>query len=283
MRKVGIVVNTGKDSKLEITSSIIKWLECRNCRPYLESNIANLLGRADLESHEDSLYKETEFIITLGGDGTLLGAAKDIRENQTPILGINMGRLGFLTEVETRNIFTALEKVLSGDFTIEERMMLESKIIRGNDTIGTFYSLNDTYITGGLQLRSVAMDVSIGEDYMNTYIGDGIVVSTPTGSTAYSLSAGGPIISPELNAILITPLCAHSLRARSIVVSDNDTVNITLGDRYHNAYFNADGHSGCALKGGDRVIIKKAPFCTKLIKTSGISFYELLRLKLKER
>jgi NAD+ kinase len=283
MKNIGIIVNIGKDSKLEITSSIIKWLENRNCRPYLEPNIADLLSREDLKSHDDSIYKETEFIITLGGDGTLLGAAKDIKENQTPILGINMGRLGFLTEVETQDIFTVLDRVISGEFTIENRMMLESNIITGNSTIGPFYSLNDTYITGGIQSRPVTMDVSIGEDYLNTYVADGIVVSTPTGSTAYTLSAGGPIISPGLKAILITPLCAHSLSARSIVVSDNDIVNITVDDRYHNAYFNADSHSGYALKGGDRVTVKKAPFYTKLIKTSGISFFELLRLKLKER
>lgn len=283
MKKIGIIANVDKDSKLEITSSIIKWLEGRNCRPYLESNIADLLGRADLKSHDGSLYKETEFIITLGGDGTLLGAAKYIGQNQTPILGINMGRLGFLTDADTQNMFATLEKVLSGDFTIENRMMLETVIIRGNDTTGPFYSLNDTYITGGMQSRSVALDVSIGENLMNTYTGDGIIVSTPTGSTAYSLSAGGPIISPSLNAILITPLCAHSLNARSIVVSENDIVNITIRDRYRNAYFNSDGQSGYALKGGDMVTIRKAPFYTKLIRTSGISFFELLRLKLNER
>lgn len=283
MKNIGIIVNVSKDLKLEITSSIIKWLESRGCRPYIESNVAHLLNRMDLESHDDFIYKETDFIITLGGDGTLLGVAKDIKENQTPILGINMGRLGFLTEVERQNIFTALDKILSGEFTIEKKMMLESNIVRGNETIGPFYSLNDAYITGGIQSRPVTMDVSIGEDYMNTYVADGLVVSTPAGSTAYSLSAGGPIISPGINAILITPLCAHSLSARSIVVSDDDMVNITLDKRYNNVYFNADGHSWCALKGGDRVTVRKAPFYTKIIKTSGISFFELLRIKLKER
>ncbi len=283
MRNIGIIVNKGKDAKLEITSSIINWLEDRNCRPYLEPNIADIIKRDDLKSQDNSIYKETDFIITLGGDGTLLGAAKEIKENETPILGINMGRLGFLTEVETHHIFESLDDVLCGRYSIDERLMLEASIIRGRESLGTFYSLNDSYVTGGIKSRPVTMKVFIGEDYLNTYVSDGIVVSTPTGSTAYSLSAGGPIISPGMKAILITPLCAHSLSARSIVVSDNDTINIIIDDSYRNVYFNADSHSGCVLKGGDRVIIKKASFCTKLIKTSGISFYELLRLKLKER
>ena len=283
MRYIGIIVNTGKDPKLEITSSIVRWLENRNCRPYLEPSIAALLNRTDLESHDDSIYRETEFIITLGGDGTLLGAAKDIRENETPILGINMGRLGFLTEVETPQIFPILEQVLSGDFTIDNRLMLEATVISGKERKGPFYSLNDAYIIGRSQFRPVTMDVAIGDNYLNSYIADGIIISTPRGSTAYSLSAGGPIISPGINAIMITPLCAHSLSARSILVPDKDIVNITIEENYDNVYFNADSHSRCILKGGDKLAIKKAPFCTKLIKTSGISFYEMLRLKLKER
>lgn len=283
MAKIGICVNLTKDKDLKVTSSIIKWLEENNCEVIISEDIAKKLNRPELGNSLDAMYKESDFIIVLGGDGTLLGAARQMPWLQTPILGINMGHLGFITEVEVNDIFSSLERILNGQYKIEDRMMLEIVIIKENKAIETIYCLNDAGITRGTLSRMVKLKTFINDSYIDTYFSDGLLISTPTGSTAYSLSAGGPIISPGVKVILLTPICPHSLSSRSLVVSDEDRIEIEIIDDFQDVYLTADGQQGHKLKNGDRIIIKKAPFFAKLIKVSDRNFYDVLRTKLRDR
>lgn len=283
MAKVGIIVNSTKDRDLKVTSSITKWLEEKACEVIVSEIIADELKRPELGYSLTEMCEQCDFIIVLGGDGTLLGAARQILWLQTPILGINMGHLGFITEVETNDIYVSLEKILNRQYKIEDRMMLEAVVIKEEKKVETFYCLNDVGITRGTLSRMVKLKTFVNDRYIDTYFGDGLLISTPTGSTAYSLSAGGPIISPDVKVMLMTPICPHSLSSRSLVVSDEDTVKIEIFDNHQDVHLTSDGQQGYELRNGDRVIIKKAPFSAKLIKVSNRNFYDVLRTKLRDR
>lgn len=283
MAKIGIVVNLTKDKDLKVTSSITKWLEKNNCEVILTEAIADELKKPEIGYSQTEMYKQSDFIIVLGGDGTLLGAARHVPWLQTPILGINMGHLGFITEVEINDIYSSLERILKGQYKIEDRMMLEVVIIKEEKVVETIYCLNDAGITRGTLSRMVKLKTYVNDSYIDTYFCDGLLISTPTGSTAYSLSAGGPIISPGVKVILLTPICPHSLSSRSLVVSDEDRIKIEIVDDFQDVYLTADGQQGHKLRNGDRVIIKKAPFSARLIKVSNRNFYDVLRTKLRDR
>lgn len=283
MNKVGIIVNLTKDINLKLTISIVDWLEKHGCQVYLTEITASQLNRGEIGHPAVEIYKEVDFVIVLGGDGTLLGVARQISWLETPIIGINLGHLGFITEVETSDVFSSLEKILNGEFEIEERMMLEATVIKDDIQTEIFYCLNDIGITKGILSRIITLKTYINQNYVDTYNADGLLVSTPTGSTAYSLSAGGPIISPYVNVISITPICPHSLNSRAIVVSENDVIRVHVVDNYQDVYLTVDGQQGYKLRSDDRVIIKKASFKSKLIKVTQRSFYDILRTKLKER
>jgi NAD+ kinase len=283
MAKVGIVVNLTKDVGLKFTSAIIDWLQRNKCEVLLSEITASQLNRSELGFAPVDIYKQADFLIVLGGDGTLLGVARQTLWLKTPILGVNMGRLGFITEVEKDDIFEALEKVINGEFTLEERMMLEATVIKDDVQVESFYALNDIGVTKGTLSRMITLKTYIENNYIDTYHADGLLISTPTGSTAYSLSAGGPIVNPGVSVILITPICPHSLNSRSIVVSDSDTIAIDIVDNFQEVHLTCDGQQGHKLKSGDRVIIKKAPFTARLVKVANRSFYDVLRTKLKER
>lgn len=283
MIRVAIIVNSTKDRDLKVTSSIVKWLEEKECEAIVPQSIANKLNRPELGCAVPEIYKQCDFAIVLGGDGTLLGTARQILWLQTPILGINMGHLGFITEVETNDIYISLEKILNKQYKVESRMMLETVVIKEEKKVETFYCLNDACITRGTLSRMVRLKTFVNDSYIDTYFGDGLLISTPTGSTAYSLSAGGPIINPGVRVMLMTPICPHSLSSRSLVVSDEDTIKIEIVDDYQDVHLTTDGQQGYKLRSGDRVIIKKAPFSAKLIKVSNRNFYDVLRTKLRDR
>lgn len=283
MKKAGIIVNLTKDIGLNFTAKIVEWLEEKKCQVFLPEIAAEQLQRQDLALSPLEIYKQADFVMVLGGDGTLLGVARQILWLGTPILGVNLGHLGFITEVETEDLFASLERILEGQYKIEERMLIEASVIKDGVEVENFYCLNDVGITRGTLSRIITLETYINGSYVDTYSGDGMLVSTPTGSTAYSLSAGGPIISPWVDVILITPICPHSLSSRSIVVSREEIIEINIVNNYQEVYLTADGQQGYKLKDGDKVVIKKAPFSAKLIKVSNRSFYDVLRTKLKER
>lgn len=283
MRRVGIITNPQKDCKLKITSSIIAWLEQNNCEVYTEKSLAELLGR-QLVLHYDNIKLENiDFIIVLGGDGTILDVAGKILDSDIPILGVNMGRLGFLAEVEVNDVFDMLSNIMLGKYCIEERLMLKTELYNDGILQKTLYSLNEIGISRGTLPRIITIDAYINGNYVNTYNADGVIVATPTGSTAYSLSAGGPIVGPTNNIMLLTPICPHSLNSRTIVVAENDTIKLVVGESREELFVTSDSQQYEKLKSGDFLVVKKASFKTKLIKVSGLSFYDVLRVKLKER
>lgn len=282
MARIGIVVNLTKDTNLKVTASIVKWLEERKQEVLLSEVTAAQLNRLELGFPPDDLYRQSDFVIVLGGDGTLLGVARQAAQFETPILGVNMGHLGFITELEVDDVFIGLERVLKGNYCMEERMMLEANILKEDQHVETFYCLNDVVLTRGPLSRMITLKTSIDDKYVDTYKADGLVISTPTGSTAYSLSAGGPIVSPGVKVMLLTPICPHSLSSRSIVVSDEESIRIEVAGIYQEVYITLDGQQGHVIKSGDRVIVRRAPLAAKFIKLCTRSFYDVLRSKLKE-
>jgi NAD+ kinase len=283
MKKVGIIPNLSKDSNLEFTSKIIGWVEEQGGKVYLNEIAANKMGRMDLACRASTMYKEVDFVIVLGGDGTLLSVARQVAWHETPILGVNLGHLGFLAEVEVKNLYSALEKVMKGQYMIEKRMMLEASVIKDNIQAETFYALNDIGITKGSFSRIVKLKTYVNNCLVDIYSADGLIVSSPTGSTAYSLSAGGPIVNPSMSLLIITPICPHTLNARSIVISDKEKVRVEVEDNYHDTMLTIDGQQGYKLKGGDVIIVSKADFYANLIKITDRCFYELLRKKISGR
>ncbi|MEG0371606.1 MAG: NAD(+)/NADH kinase, partial [Clostridium sp.] len=228
MSRFGILANLTKDTGLELTKALVKWLEERDCNVSLSEIAASKLGRSDIGYSQDDMYEICDYIIVLGGDGTLLGVARNAASAGTPIIGINMGHLGFITEVEKEDAFVALEKILNKEYTIQERILLQANVIRNGEIGENLYCLNDVNIAKGTLSRMITLNTYADNEFVDDYHADGLIISTPTGSTAYSLSAGGPIISPEVGVILITPICPHTLYSRSIVLSDSREVTIEI-------------------------------------------------------
>lgn len=268
MKTVGIITNKQKDKDLKITNACIDWLKKEGCIVITENN--------------DKLYSASDFIVVLGGDGTILNVARKASIYEKPVLGINMGRLGFLAEVELKDLYKALKIAIDGDYTIDKRMMLECKLIRHDQVLQEYHSLNDIVITRGAFSRVIHLRTYIDGEIVDTYSSDGLIVSSPTGSTAYSLSAGGPIVKPDVHLIIVTPICPHSLYNRSIIVSADSQVRVDILDSNLDIMLTVDGQVGYKLEKGDSVIIKKSKYESMLIRIEKKSFFELLRNKLSE-
>ncbi len=277
MKKIGIIPNISKDINFDITNQMVNWICERECIPLISEQVANEIGYKQYSSVND-IYSQADFLIVLGGDGTLLSVARNAALHNTPILGVNLGTLGFLTDIEKSEAKLALEKVLASEYTLEKRMMLEANILTQSTTHETLIGLNDICITRGSFSRIITMRIYINDEFVDTFSADGIIISTPTGSTAYNLSAGGPIIAPNSEIIVITPICPHMLYSRSFVVSGNDQIKIKFDD--NNIMLNIDGQIGSTLQNNDIVSIKKSKYYTTIIKTNELSFYKILRKKI---
>jgi NAD+ kinase len=222
-----------------------------------------------------------ELAVVLGGDGTLLNAARRLR-GRAPLLGVNLGRLGFLTELEIFELYQELPAVLSGRYRLDARLMIEARVWREGRLIDEQTALNDLVITKGPFARLILCALHLNGRPVDTYHADGLIVATPTGSTAYSLSAGGPLVDPALDALVITPVCPHTLYSRSMVVSPREEVTVELPGVHHATMLTADGQAGTELRAGDRVEIRRSPERAVLLRRPGWSFYEVLRRKLRE-
>ena len=230
-------------------------------------------------------YQETtgrpQMVFVLGGDGTFLSAVHHYAPLGIPLLGIDMGGLGFLAEVSVENMLGAAEKVLQGDFMVEERMMVQCEIIHQGGTVETDFALNDVVVYRGPFAQMIRLSTYIDEEFLASFPADGLIVATPTGSSAYSLSAGGPVVFPTLAVFLITPICAHTLYARSIVVPPNSCVKVVLESLKEGTMVTLDGQRGYSLSRGEHLKVHRAPFSAHLVKFSEERhFYSLLRGKL---
>jgi len=282
VRKVALVINTDKPLSLQAGREIVTWLEQRAIRPTIQHEAAVKLGRLDLALPAGDAWGEAELLIVLGGDGTLIRAVRTVAPYGVPVLGINTGHLGFLTELENAELFDHLERFLSGEYVIEERMMLSATVERGGESPLTVTALNDAVISKGPRARLVHVGVSVGETHVARYPADGVIVATPTGSTAYSLSAGGPIVEPSVNCLLVTPICPHTISSRSIVVSGADEVTLTILESPGEVGLSADGSDPFPLQVGDIVRVRQADFPARLVRRQSYRFYDVLRRKLAD-
>ncbi len=279
MKKISkffIITNRTRDRDLSVTERTREFLEKNGCSVTLDQTGAPGFGRF-LE--EERVPSDTECIITIGGDGTLIAAALDTVDLNLPILGINRGTLGFLTETEAEGMEETLGKVLNGDYSVEERMMLCGKVYDSNNELkAESRALNDIVIRNTL-LKVSEYDLSVNSKFLSRFKADGMIVCTPTGSTAYSMSAGGPIIDPMSRMMVITPICPHTLNTRSIVISADATVETGIPDDSSTVVF--DGRFRFDLKAGDRVNVRSSAKVTRIIKTVQDSFLVVLGKKFR--
>ncbi|OPY87152.1 MAG: putative inorganic polyphosphate/ATP-NAD kinase [Smithella sp. PtaU1.Bin162] len=279
IRKVGIVANAEKEKIAEYAKSLKEWLEERGIEVFVEAEIAAKIGiRGGLAWN--GLAREVQLVAVLGGDGTMLRTARNVAKYNVSIVGINMGSFGYLTEVNLNEMHSALELILKGNFLTEKRMMLDVSITRGKEITATGTVLNDIVINRGNLSRIVEMETTINNKYLTTYKADGLIISTPTGSTAYSLSAGGPIVYPEKDLIIINPICPHTLTNRPIIFPEDSDLHVRVWSKGKGATVTLDGQESYQVRSGDGIAIKKSKHITKLVLSPHRSYWEILRSKL---
>ncbi len=281
MRQVGILPNMEKDKDFSVTKRLTAHLLSRGCKVLLPEQVANNAGLSSQAVSETEMIAASDFLISLGGDGTLLGAARKAAKYHTPILGINLGNLGFLTAEEKNYAERAIDRVLAGNYILEKRMMLETAITQDQGRETGILALNDICITRGSLYKILEFNLFINNEYVDTLRADGIIICTPTGSTAYNLSAGGPVIKSDAQIIAVTPISAHTLTSRPIVVSADDVVTVEANPREDTIYtVTADGQEAWDMKGKHVIQVKRSEYDTTIIKTAHQSFYDVLRQKL---
>ncbi|MGM0409314.1 MAG: NAD(+)/NADH kinase [Bacillota bacterium] len=279
---IALVVNAEKDGAENITKKAINMFKKEGINFLIEENSAkNLsLNSTNIASYSQ-LREEAELILLFGGDGTFLHTAHHFIGTDIPLLGVNLGSLGFMTDIEIKEFQATLKKLLAGDYHLENRMMIESKIIRNNNEVFHSQSLNDLVINRGANAGLIDIKLFINDELASSYNGDGLVIATPTGSTAYSLSAGGPIVNPRTEAIVITPICPHSLHVRPMVIGAKEEIEIVVNCKIDDMKANSDGRDNFNLKNNDRLIINKSKKKIKVVKFSDQSFYSTLRKKMR--
>ncbi len=281
LNSVGLVVNYEKKKAQEITLRIVDWLSLKKIKVYIEGDKGKTIGREDLSCPTEKFLNKVELIISLGGDGTLLRAARLAAFTDIPVFGVNLGGLGFLTQISSDDLEKSLEKLYQEKYFLDERMMLDCSVKRKDKEIKKFTALNDIVIGKGAFARIICLATYVNDDYVITYSADGLVISTSTGSTAYSLSAGGPIVNPSINSMILTPICPHTLSARPLIIGENDQVRITLESGEEEVMVTIDGQEGFTLEPEDEVIVKKSIHKARLITFKEKSFYAILREKLR--
>lgn len=281
MKNIGIITNVERDTNLTYTRLLVDSIVRHGGKAIMSSELATKSGVGMSCGDEDDMIANSELVVCLGGDGTFLKAARRIYHRELPILGINLGNLGFLTEVDRDNIDLAIEQLFSGEYEIEERMMLDTVIYRKDEAPVKDIALNDVVIGRGAVSRIISIKAYINDVFVDTFPGDGLIISSPTGSTAYSLSAGGPIVEPDTNLLLITPICPHILYSRSFVTKFDSVVKAVIEDNYQfGAMVTTDGQEGHTVGGGDVIEVKKSPYCTKFVKINPRNFFNILRTKI---
>ena len=284
MKKFALLTNYSKDKRLVYTRMIKTYITENGGSYWIPRYISEPDRDGDQRYDFSDMPEDIECVLVLGGDGTLLQAARELLQRHIPLLGINLGTLGFLTSAEKSELPKCLDSVLDDSCSIDERMMLEGVVYHGSEKIQMNIALNDVIIARAGFSRLVELKIYVNGELLSIYNADGIIVSTPTGSTGYSLSAGGPIIFPQTDVIVITPICPHSLQARSLVVSGEDRIMIEIGRRRktqkEEAMVTFDGRSAQELETGDRIEIYKAQETTQLIRLKGRSFYQVLQNKI---
>jgi len=282
VKTIGLVVNPQKKDAIELGGRIAEWLESRRVRVVVEDEAARFI-RGEVHEAPLELVCESDIVVVLGGDGTILRVARTAGIKGTPILGVHLGQYGFITEIHPPDVMDAIGRVIDGDYIVSERMMLCAELARNEEMVFESPALNDAVVSKGPLARLLKLHTYVDERLIATYAADGIIVSSPTGSTAYSLSAGGPVVNPDVNAMIITPICPHTLNARSLVVPDTATVHIIgeCGEGDDSMMLTIDGQLGFQMHSGDRVTVRRAGYSARIICWDPMGFYDKLQSRLR--
>jgi NAD+ kinase len=283
MKTIGIIANQTKLNAISVTEKLVGLLEQKGAAVHLDTELSKVLNQEDRGLPLVEFPHHVNYVFVLGGDGTLLGVARKLAGSRIPILGINLGHLGFLSEAEPEDLSASVDQILTGQYCVEQRLMLDTKVIRGKEIVNQGTALNDVGIAKGSFNRMITCTVQMDGDYIGSYSGDGVMVSTPTGSTAYSLSCGGPIVWPDLECILLTPICPHTLTSRPMVLPADSILDIEVTATHREIGLTIDGQEGFTLERGDIVRVRQSSSHTYLIKWKERSFFEVIRKKLHEQ
>ena len=280
MKCAGIIAKHTDPRAQKIVSELGEWLEARGRRVVLDKETAALVQHG-VSVTRSNLPEKCDFLIVIGGDGTLLSAAQVVGTSGKPILGVNLGSLGFMTAITLEELYPVLERIFSYDFDYDERMMLVAHVHRMGKRVANYTVLNDVVINKGALAKIIDIETTIGEMYLSSFKADGLIISTPTGSTGYSLAAQGPIVHPTLRAIVITPICPHTLTNRPIVIPDNMEVRVKLRSRETEVFLTLDGQVGFGIREEDLIEVKKADAPLRFFRSPFKDYFAVLRAKLK--
>ncbi|HEY8421260.1 MAG TPA: NAD(+)/NADH kinase [Thermoclostridium sp.] len=281
-KSIGLFVNRKKDKELEITRKVVDCILEHGMKPLLPKTISRDLGLSEGYAEEEMLAGSS-FLISLGGDGTLLNMARTAFDYDIPLIGINLGTVGFLADVEINDIEKAIERLSSGDYSLKKRMVLSATVFRHDYTVYKSIAINDVVVNRDGLSRIIRLKVFVDDQFIDSFPGDGVIVSTPTGSTAYTLSAGGPIVQPDMEMMITTPICPHILYSRSFITSPDRQLRITINDDYpDSAIITMDGQEGFRIAAGDEILIARAHKSIKFVSFNDINFFSVLRAKIHD-
>ena len=275
----GVICKEDNPEALALSERVVRWMQDKGLACLTENHIADYLRT----NHTDNVWTHSEILVAIGGDGTFLRAIRMAAPMEIPVLGIHMGYLGFLTEVTENEVFQALDALKNGQYIRDERTMFDVTLMRADETIASQHVLNDVVINKGALARIIDIEVWTDSTFITCYRADGLIISTPTGSTAYGLAAGGPIVHPQVSAIILNPICPHVLSNRSLVLPDSQEVIIVVksGKASDNIYLTLDGQKGHPLQAGDRLLVKRGSRKAVMLRFPQSNYFEILRNKLK--
>ena len=279
IKKIGIFCKPKAPSASDILEKLIPWLRQKNYHIFLDTSTAAIIGETSTHDKR-SVSEQADLLVALGGDGTLLGVARAAHPYNVPILAVNLGSLGFLAAISIEELYPTLENILAGKFEIENRMLLNACVWRNGDKVENHNVLNDIVINKSVVARVINLQVFVNDQYMTSYRADGLIIATPTGSTAYSLSAGGPIIHPSMHTLVLSPICPLMLTNRSILIPDQSVIQVKLSGKYDDVRITLDGQEGYDMKAEDILEIKKTKTTLQLIRGPNKNYYQILRDKL---
>jgi NAD+ kinase len=282
IKTVGIISRPRREDIARVVPPLVKWLQAHGAEVACDSETNDCLGSHSVQARKrEDLPGCTDLLIVLGGDGTLLSAGRLAAERKVPILAVNLGGMGFLTTVPQDELYSILEEIFTGKHRVSERVMLESEIVRDGAVIRRQIALNDAVLNKAALARIMDLELRVDDEYVTTYKSDGLILSTPTGSTAYSLAAGGPIVYPTVEAFVVTPICPHTLTNRPLVIPDSATIEIEFKAEDDAVFLTLDGQIGIELVRGDHIRVRKAAEKLLLVRPAKKTYYEILRNKLK--
>jgi NAD+ kinase len=281
MKRAAIISKLGKPELGNVVRETAGWLKDHGYSIVADSITREFCPECEPAEREELTEKKPDFVIVLGGDGTLLSTGRNVARAGIPILGVNLGSLGFLTEVKQGEVLEALEAIHAGGCEVSERSMLQCQLRRQGKCLACYEALNDVVVNQSALARITDFDVRVNGAFVANYKADGLIIATPTGSTAYSLAAGGPILSPNIPGFVITPVAPHALTNRPLVIPDTSQIEVSMRVTRESAYLTIDGQEGIGLADGDVVHCQKSQFSVKLLKLAERSFYDVLRAKLK--